>query len=67
MLESLMVEAGNFTGAMTSVTVADREARKILEEAAEIAAQRMSKQFPELPEMSSEVMEGHKSQTSNTP
>ena len=67
MLESVIVEAGSFTGATTTVTVADREARKILEEAAEIAAQRMSKQFPELPEMGSEVAEGSKSQTSNTP
>jgi len=50
MLESVIVEAGNFTGATTTVMVADSEARKILEEAAEIAAQRMSKQFPELPE-----------------
>ncbi|MEM0328762.1 MAG: Snf7 family protein [Nitrososphaerota archaeon] len=67
MLEGLMVEAGNFTGAITSVTVADREARRILEEAAEIAAQRMSKQFPELPELGSEAAENYKSQTSNTP
>ncbi|MDW8021523.1 MAG: Snf7 family protein [Nitrososphaerota archaeon] len=50
MLESLIVEAGSFTGATTTIAVADSEARKILEEAAEIAAQRMSKQFPELPE-----------------
>ena len=50
MLESVIVEAGSFTGATTTVMVADSEARKILEEAAEIAAQRMSKQFPELPE-----------------
>ncbi|MCD6342125.1 MAG: Snf7 family protein [Thaumarchaeota archaeon] len=50
MLESVIVEAGSFTGATTTVMVADSEARRILEEAAEIAAQRMSKQFPELPE-----------------
>lgn len=67
MLESVIVEAGGFTGATTTVTVADREARKILEEAAEIAAQRMSKQFPELPEVGSEATEGSKSPTSNTP
>ena len=53
MLESVLVEAGSFTGSTTTVTIADREARKILEEAAEIAAQRMSKQFPELPEVES--------------
>ncbi len=67
MLESVIVEAGSFTGAMTTVTVADREARKILEEAAEIAAQRMSKQFPELPELASGSEEGSRSQTGNVP
>ena len=67
MLEGVIVEAGSFTGATTTVTVADREARKILEEAAEIAAQRMSRQFPELPEMGSEAAESSRSQTSNTP
>ena len=50
MLEGIMVEAGNVTGATVSVMVADGEARRILEEASEIAAQRMSNQFPELPE-----------------
>jgi len=50
MLEGVMVEAGNVTGATVSVMVADSEARRILEEASEIAAQRMSNQFPELPE-----------------
>ncbi|MCD6125724.1 MAG: Snf7 family protein [Thaumarchaeota archaeon] len=50
MLEGIMVEAGNVTGATVSVMVADSEARRILEEASEIAAQRMSNQFPELPE-----------------
>jgi len=53
MLESVLVEAGSFTGSTTTVSIADREARKILDEAAEIAAQRMSKQFPELPEVES--------------
>lgn len=67
MLESLMVESGSFTGAMTSVMIADREAKKILEEAAEIAAQRMSRQFPELPELSYETAENYKSQTPNKP
>jgi len=50
MLEGVMVEAGNVTGATVSVMVADIEARRILDEASEIAAQRMSNQFPELPE-----------------
>ncbi len=50
MLEGIIVEAGNVTGATVSVMVADSEARRILEEASEIAAQRMNNQFPELPE-----------------
>lgn len=50
MLEGIIVEAGNVTGATVSVMVADSEARRILEEAAEVAAQRMNNQFPELPE-----------------
>ena len=54
MLEGVMVEAGNVTGATVSVMVADSEARRILEEASEIAAQRMSNQFPELLEILSE-------------
>lgn len=53
MLESVLVEAGSFTGSTTTISIVDREARKILDEAAEIAAQRMSKQFPELPEVES--------------
>ena len=63
MLESVIVEAGSFTGATTTVMVADSEAKRILDEAAEIAAQRMSKQFPELPEQIS----GEKGETSKTP
>jgi len=66
MLESVIVEAGSFTGATTAIMVADSEARKILEEAAEIAAQRMSKQFPELPELSStKEFESRSQQSSN--
>ncbi len=64
MLESVIVEAGSFTGATTTVMVADSEARKILEEAAEIAAQRMSKQFPELPE---QINVENNKETSKTP
>ncbi len=50
MLEGIIVEAGNVTGASVSVMVADSEARRILEEASEVAAQRMNSQFPELPD-----------------
>lgn len=49
-LETVMIEAGNVTGAQVSVMISDSEAQKILEEAAEIAAQRMNSQFPQLPE-----------------
>ncbi|MCF8885184.1 MAG: Snf7 family protein [Nitrososphaerota archaeon] len=50
MLETVIIEAGNVTGAQVSVMISDSEAQKILEEAAEIAAQRMNSQFPQLPE-----------------
>ncbi|MCL7384975.1 MAG: Snf7 family protein [Thaumarchaeota archaeon] len=50
MLESIIVEAGSVTGASVQVMVSDSEAQRILEEAAEIAAQRMKSTFPDLPE-----------------
>jgi len=50
MLESIIIEAGNVTGASVYVSVSDGEAQKILEEAGEIAAQRMKTSFPDLPE-----------------
>jgi len=62
MLESVLVEAGSFTVATAPINVADREARRILEEASEIAAQRMSKQFPDLPERTKESGEGQTSE-----
>ena len=62
MLESVLVEAGSFTAATAPISVADREARRILEEASEIAAQRMSKQFPDLPEGTKESGEGQTSE-----
>ena len=50
MLESVVMEAGEFTGAFgTMPTVASEEARKIMEEAAAVAEQRMKAEFPELP------------------
>lgn len=49
-LEGLIIEAGSVTGTMINVTVSDGEAQKILQEASEIAAQRMKSTFPEIPE-----------------
>ncbi len=50
MLESVVTEAGEFTGFMSMPTgVYSEEARKIMEEAAAIAEQRMKAEFPELP------------------
>ncbi len=50
MLESIIIEAGNVTGGSVYVTVSDSEAQKIIEEASEVAAQRMKGSFPDLPE-----------------
>ena len=49
MLYSVVIEAGEFTGHAVDFTVASSEAKKILEEAALIAEQRMKERFPELP------------------
>jgi len=50
LLESVVADAGEFTGAFATMpTVASEEARKIMEEAAAIAEQRMKAEFPELP------------------
>jgi len=50
MLDTLLVEAGTVTGETVDVSVHDEEARKVLQEASEIAAQRMKASFPELPD-----------------
>lgn len=50
MLDSLLIEAGGISGEVSSVSVQDEEAKKIMQEASEIAAQRMRAAFPELPE-----------------
>jgi len=50
MLEGIVIEAGNVAGASVYVSVNDSEAQRVLEEAAEIAAQRMKNSFPDLPE-----------------
>jgi len=50
MLEGLIIEAGTVSGSITSITTSDGDAQKILQEAAEVAAQRMKTAFPEIPE-----------------
>jgi len=50
MLASLMVEAGGVTGETLAVQVEDEEAQKILQEASEVAAQRLNSSWPEIPE-----------------
>jgi len=50
MLDTLLVEAGTVTGETVDVSVQDEEAKKVLQEASEIAAQRMKTSFPELPD-----------------
>lgn len=49
MLNELIVEAGEVTGAAPNFEVANDDAQKILSEAALIAEQRMKEKFPELP------------------
>ena len=65
-VQNIMVEAGNVTGASVSVMVADSEAQRILEEASEVAAQRMSSQFPQLPETLRENQENSQSARGGT-
>jgi division protein CdvB (Snf7/Vps24/ESCRT-III family) len=50
MLEGLMIEAGSVSGSIINVSVSDGEAQKILQEASEVAAQRMKTAFPEIPD-----------------
>lgn len=49
MLNDIMVEAGQTTGIAPDIEVAGEDARKILDEAATVAEQRMKEKFPELP------------------
>ena len=51
MLESLVVETGEYTAIATGVGAVTPEARKILQEAAAIAEQRLREEFPALPEV----------------
>ncbi len=51
MLESLVIETGEYTAIATGVGAVTPEARKILQEAAAIAEQRLREEFPALPEV----------------
>ncbi len=57
LLQSTVLELGEFTGVPTSQFVATDEARKVLEEAEAIAEQRMREQFPEIPTSSTGLPE----------
>jgi len=48
-LQGVVIEAGEFTGASVEYAVTSPEARKILDEAAALAQQRMKEKFPDLP------------------
>lgn len=50
-LQEVIIEAGDFTGGNIEFAASSPEARKILQEAAVIAEQRMKENFPELPSM----------------
>jgi division protein CdvB (Snf7/Vps24/ESCRT-III family) len=60
-LQSIVVEAGEFTGGGLEYVGTSPEARKILDEAAVLANQRMKEKFPELPTYATTVSQ---SQTS---
>lgn len=62
MLNDIMVEAGQTTGMSPDFEVASEDARKILNEAAMVAEQRMKEKFPELPTLKQpeEIQEGFK-------
>ncbi|BCU70756.1 cell division protein CdvB1/B2 [Stygiolobus caldivivus] len=48
-LQEVVIEAGEFGGVSNAGVASSPEARKILDEAAMVAEQRMKEQFPELP------------------
>ncbi|MFP3162567.1 MAG: cell division protein CdvB1/B2 [Acidianus hospitalis] len=54
-LQEVVIEAGDFTGASGISAAPTAEARKILEEAAAVAEQKMKENFPELPLSSSTI------------
>ena len=49
LLESVIIDAGEFMGVESDVYLINEEAKKILQEATMIAEQRMKERFPELP------------------
>ncbi len=65
MLESLVVETGEYTGITMGVGSVTPEAKKILQEAAVIAEQRLREEFPALPELpATSSSEGAKAENS---
>jgi len=48
-LQEVVIEAGDFTGSGVAFTTTSPEAKKILEEAAAVAEERMKEKFPSLP------------------
>ncbi|MFP3259826.1 MAG: cell division protein CdvB1/B2 [Sulfolobus sp.] len=48
-LQEVVIEAGDFTGSGVEFTTTSPEAKKILEEAAAVAEERMKEKFPSLP------------------
>lgn len=63
LLQGLVIEAGEFTGSPAAHGVVSGEARKILEEAAVIAEQRMKERFPDLPSLASAEAESTSSKS----
>jgi division protein CdvB (Snf7/Vps24/ESCRT-III family) len=57
LLQSTVMELGEFTGVSVSNMMITDEAKKVMEEAAIIAEQRMKEQFPELPISGSKLPE----------
>lgn len=52
MLSGIIIDAGQTTGMTLNFEAANEDAKKILEEAAVVAEQRMKEKFPELPTIS---------------
>ncbi|MHC1586866.1 MAG: hypothetical protein ACXQTV_04915, partial [Candidatus Hecatellaceae archaeon] len=59
MLNGMMVEAGVAAGAPSLPEASSEESKRILQEAALVAEQRMKEKFPELPEAYSSEGERH--------
>lgn len=61
-LQEVIIEAGDFTGSGIEFAASSPEAKKILQEAAVIAEQRMKEKFPELPSMVTSVQKAAENQ-----